>query len=54
MVLAAKLLALTASDLYQDPGLVRAAREELALRQGEDFEYSALLGDRDPPLDYRL
>jgi len=54
MLLAVKLLALTASDLYQDPHLIRAAREELIRRQGENFEYSALLGDRDPPLDYRL
>ncbi|MDH3643954.1 MAG: peptidase dimerization domain-containing protein, partial [Gammaproteobacteria bacterium] len=54
MLLAARLLALTASDLFQDPGLVRAARDELHQRQGPDFEYSALLGDREPPLDYRL
>jgi len=54
MLLAVKLLALTASDLYQDPHLIQAAREELIRRQGENFEYSALLGDRDPPLDYRL
>ncbi|MFP6836185.1 MAG: amidohydrolase [Pseudomonadales bacterium] len=54
MLLAAKVLATTASDLYQDPQLIRSARQELRQRQGEDFEYSALLGDRDPPLDYRL
>ncbi len=54
MLLAAKLLAVTASDLYRDPGLVRAAADELRQRQGPDFEYSALLGDRAPPLDYRL
>ncbi|MCZ6709552.1 MAG: amidohydrolase [Gammaproteobacteria bacterium] len=54
MLLAAKLLATTASNLYQDPQLIRAAKQELRQRQGEDFEYSALLGDRDPPLDYRL
>jgi aminobenzoyl-glutamate utilization protein B len=54
MLLAAELLALTASDLYQDPQLVKAAKKELSRRQGKDFEYSALLGERDPPLDYRL
>jgi aminobenzoyl-glutamate utilization protein B len=54
MLLAMKLLALTASDLYQDPQLVRAATEELRRRQGDNFEYSPLLGDREPPLDYRL
>jgi len=28
-------------------------RAEFAERRGEDFEYRPLLGDRDPPLDYR-
>jgi aminobenzoyl-glutamate utilization protein B len=52
--LAAKTLALTAADLYEDPALLRAAQEELAASQGADYEYSPLLGDREPPLDYRL
>ena len=54
MLLAAKLLALTATDLYGNPALIERARNELKERQGPDFEYSALLGDREPPLDYRL
>ena len=54
MLLAARLLALTAVDLYSNPALVERARNELEERRGADFEYSALLGDRDPPLDYRL
>ena len=53
MLLAAKLLALTAADLYQDADLLAAAAAELKGRQGPDFQYAALLGDRDPPLDYR-
>ena len=53
MLLAAKLLALTASDLYGNPALIERAWNELKERQGPDFEYSALLGDREPPLDYR-
>jgi len=53
MLLAARLLAMTAQDLVEEPDLITAARRELERRQGPDFEYAALLGDRDPPLDYR-
>jgi len=54
MLLAAKVLARTAVSLYEDPEIITAADVELKQRQGEDFEYAALLGDRLPPLDYRL
>jgi aminobenzoyl-glutamate utilization protein B len=54
MLLAARLLALTAVDLFENPELRAAARDEFEGRRGADFEYRALLGDRDPPLDYRL
>jgi len=54
MLLAARLLAVTAADLYQDQGIIDAATEEFHRRRGADFEYNSLLGDRDPPLDYRL
>ena len=54
MLLAAKLIALTAQDLFEDQALIVAAAAELKERQGTDFDYSALLGDRTPPLDYRL
>ena len=50
---AAKTMALTAEDLFQNPAEIEAAWEELRERQGEDYVYSPLLGDRDPPLDYR-
>lgn len=53
MLLAAKTLALTAVDLLGNPSLIEAAQAELEKRRGPDFRYSALLGDRDPPLDYR-
>lgn len=53
MLLAARLLALTAVDLLQMPELLAAARDELEGRRGADFQYRALLGDREPPLDYR-
>ncbi len=53
MHLATKLLAKTAVDLLQNPATIDAAADELKRAQGKDFKYSALLGDRQPPLDYR-
>lgn len=53
LMVAAKAMALTAIDLYQQPALLQAARAEFEQRRGPDFEYRALLGDRQPPLDYR-
>ncbi len=53
MMLAARVLATTALDIYQDPNIAVTAREELEERRGADFRYEALLGDRAPPLDYR-
>ena len=54
MLLAARLLALTATDLFLDASLIERAWAELEEKRGADFQYEALLGDRDPPLDYRL
>ena len=53
MTVAAKTMALTAMDLMQQPDLLARAREELLEQRGAGFEYQALLGDREPPLDYR-
>jgi aminobenzoyl-glutamate utilization protein B len=53
MLVAAKTLAMTAVDLLTNPELVAAARAEHERRRGPDFVYVPLLGDRDPPLDYR-
>jgi aminobenzoyl-glutamate utilization protein B len=53
MLVAAKTLALTAVDLFTNPALLTAATEEHQERVGPDFEYRPMLGDRDPPLDYR-
>ncbi|TCO71442.1 amidohydrolase [Chromatocurvus halotolerans] len=53
MLVAAKTLALTAAELYESPEALSAARNEFVDRRGEDFDYTPLLGDRDPPLDYR-
>lgn len=53
MINAAKVLAYTAHDLFTQPSLVEAVQQEFAERRGPDYEYVPLLGDRDPPLDYR-
>jgi aminobenzoyl-glutamate utilization protein B len=53
MLVAAKAMAMTAVDLFTSPDLIAAAHEEYQQKVGPDFEYVPLLGDRDPPLDYR-
>ncbi len=53
MMLAARVLAETARDLYTDADLIARAKAEFEERRGPDFEYRPLLGDREPPLDYR-
>jgi len=54
MQLAAKTLALTAADFFGNPEMLQAAKAELQQSRGENYEYSPLLGDREPALDYRL
>ena len=51
--LAAKTIASTAIDIFNDQTLILKAQSELENRVGKDFQYKALLGDRKPPLDYR-
>jgi aminobenzoyl-glutamate utilization protein B len=53
MMVAAKTLTLTAIDIFTDPAVTQKAKEELIRRQGKNFVYEALVGDRQPPLDYR-
>ena len=53
MMIAAKTMALTAVDLFSDAAKLAAIKAEFAASRGEDFQYDPLLGDRDPPLDYR-
>ncbi|ONF96977.1 amidohydrolase [Sphingomonas jeddahensis] len=52
-VLATKTLALAAADLFRNPATIEAAKKEFVARRGPDFKYEAMLGDRQPPLDYR-
>jgi aminobenzoyl-glutamate utilization protein B len=54
MQLATHVLAKTAVDLIRDRALIVAARKEFIQSRGVNFKYEALLGDREPPLDYRL
>jgi aminobenzoyl-glutamate utilization protein B len=51
--LAVQVLSDTAIQIYLDPSIAKKAKIELSERVGEDFNYFPLLGDRDPPLDYR-
>ncbi|MEQ8329336.1 MAG: amidohydrolase [Longimicrobiales bacterium] len=53
MVVAAKTLAMTAVDLFTRPDLIAAAKAEHDERIPDGWVYEPLLGDRDPPLDYR-
>ena len=53
MMMAAETLALTAMELYNNPTAIQEAWKELKRRQGENFKYEALVGNRKPALDYR-
>jgi aminobenzoyl-glutamate utilization protein B len=53
MIVAAKTMAMTAMDLFRSPDLLAEARREFEGRRPRDFAYRALVGDREPPLDYR-
>lgn len=50
---AAKAMTLAAIELYTNPELRAQARAEFDAARGEGYEYRSLLGDRDPPLDFR-
>jgi aminobenzoyl-glutamate utilization protein B len=53
MHFAARVLALTAVDLFRSPAQLAAARREHTSARGENYQYAPLLGEREPPLDYR-
>lgn len=54
MQLAAKTLALTAADFFENPELLREARVAFEQGRGQGFVYTPLIGEREPPLDYRV
>ena len=51
--LAAKTLASSAIELYENPDLINQAKKEHETNIGVNFNYKPLLGNRKPPLDYR-
>ena len=53
MMVAAKTMAITIMDCLVNPEMLKNAKLELLKRRGDSFKYEALLGDRNPPLDYR-
>ncbi len=53
MNVASQTLALMGRELFTRPELIAKARAEFDERRGADFKYRALLGDREPALDYR-
>ena len=54
MMVAAKTLAFSAVDLFSHPETLAGVRQEFRERRGSGFRYEPLLGDRDPPLEYRV
>ncbi len=53
MMIAAKTMALTAIDLFAEPGHLVEARAEFDKSRGPDFKYTTRLANRKPALDYR-
>ena len=51
--LAVQVLAETAKEIYLNPSIASKAKKELQEKVGSEFKYIPLLGDREPPLDYR-
>ena len=52
MMVAAKTMAMTAIDFFNDASIIVRAKEEFTKEIG-DYKYKALLGDRAPALNYR-
>lgn len=50
---ASKTMTLMAIELFENEELREAARVEFDAARGPDYVYQSLLGDREPPLDYR-
>jgi aminobenzoyl-glutamate utilization protein B len=52
MIVAAKALANMGIELLHNPALIDAAKKEFTAKKGS-YQYKALLGDREPALNYR-
>ncbi len=53
MLNAAKTMALSGSDLFTNPSILKKAKDELSGRVGPGFIYKSMVGDRKPALEYR-
>lgn len=53
MMNAAKALTYSAIDIYTNTDIIELARKEFLERRGTNYVYKPILGDREPPLDYR-
>jgi len=53
MINAAKVMSMTAVDIYNNPAIVDKANKDLETAVGKDFKYKSMIGDRKPPLDFR-
>ena len=49
----AKVMFFTAYDLYTSPQSVAEIKDEFDSKRGNDFKFVPLIGDRQPPLEYR-
>ena len=49
----AKVMFFTAYDLYTSPELLEDIKKEFDASRGPDFKFQPLIGERNPPLDYR-
>jgi aminobenzoyl-glutamate utilization protein B len=50
---AAKTMAMTGIDIFNNPSIATSAKKELADYVGPEFKYKSMIGDRKPPLDFR-
>ncbi len=53
MINAAKTIAMTGIDIFNNPTIVDKAKKELDTAVGPDFKYKSMIGDRKPALDFR-
>lgn len=54
MMNTARVFYLTAYDLYKNPAVLKDIKADFERRRGKDFVFKPLMGDRKPPLDYRI
>jgi aminobenzoyl-glutamate utilization protein B len=53
MINAAKVIAMTGVDIFNNPTIAEKAKKELAEKVGADFQYNSMIGNRKPALDFR-